>query len=88
MCDVNNQVQIEVELFARAFEISGARQWKTQLPCGSTIADLREKLRTDFQQLAPLERLSRWAVGTEFVTDSFVLNGDMCVAMIPPVSGG
>ncbi len=87
-CTVSNQIQVEVEFFAGAVGLVGARRWQTQLPTGSTIADLRGQLMTNFESLAQLEQLSRWAVGTEFVADGFVLDRDTTVAMIPPVSGG
>lgn len=87
-CIVGNEIHIEIEFFAGAVELAGARRWQSQVPAGSTIADVRGLLLANFEKLARLAPLSRWAIGTEFVADSFVLHGDTTVVMIPPVSGG
>ncbi len=81
-------LQVEVQLFAAAADRAGARQLTVQVPAAASLVELRRRL---IQNCPPLEALamnSRWAVDCEFVDVGFVIDGDLRIAMIPPVSGG
>lgn len=80
-------MHLKILSFGIAKEIIGQLEWSMQLAEAGTVADLKEKLITqfpDFQQLASL----RVAVNTEYAADDTVLNPNDEIVLIPPVSGG
>lgn len=80
-------MHLKILSFGIAKEIIGQLEWPMQLAEAGTVADLKEKLITqfpDFQQLASL----RVAVNTEYAADDTVLNPNDEIVLIPPVSGG
>jgi len=84
---------VAILLFAGAAEIVGARRVTIQVPQQATIADVEQSLCRAQNRLASLVKISRWAVGNEFVTDEFRLPSASNsprpdIALIPPVSGG
>jgi molybdopterin converting factor small subunit len=81
-------LKIDVQLFAAAADLAGSRRLQVLLPIGATLLDLRRAVAVQCPPLNVLAENSRWAVGTEFVPDSFAFSVSLSVAMIPPVSGG
>ncbi len=79
---------IEFRLFAGAAELAGARLIAVHIPAGASLTDVIQALLRDYPQLQPLAEMSRWALGTEFISGQFQFTQVGCVAMIPPVSGG
>jgi len=81
-------MNVRIRFFAGAKEIAGAEQLTIEMQSPSTIGDLRVKLtelREEFQQVASS---LLFAIGTDYVTNSFVIEPDCEVVCFPPVSGG
>ncbi|MFN3813686.1 MAG: MoaD/ThiS family protein [Aquificaceae bacterium] len=53
-----------------------------------SLAELREFLMKKHPDLRDLFRVIKFAVNEEYEDDSYELEGDERVALIPPVSGG
>jgi molybdopterin converting factor small subunit len=81
-------LQVEVQLFAAAADRAGVRQLTVQVPTAASVVELRQRLIQCCPALEALAMHSRWAVDCEFVDIDFVIDGELSIAMIPPVSGG
>jgi molybdopterin converting factor subunit 1 len=79
---------VHVQLFARARELAETALATLDLPDGSTVRDVKERLRLQYPRLAQLLSRSTIAVNDDYATDDLVLPADATVALIPPVSGG
>jgi molybdopterin converting factor subunit 1 len=79
---------IHVRLFAGLRQLVGKRDLTMELPDGSTIMELRDRLAEEYPVVRPFLRTLVYAVDEEYVpTEHVVSDGDL-VAVIPPVSGG
>lgn len=81
-------VQIEVRLFAGAAQLAGTHSLTMEIDRGSGLNQLCELLIAQQPALEGLVRVSRWAVGSDFVAGDFLIAQPLTIAMIPPVSGG
>jgi sulfur-carrier protein len=81
-------VNVRVRLFAVAKQLAGQDLILLELPQGSTLGQLREKLAAEVPQIAAILPHILFAVGSEYAKDDAVLTADSEVACIPPVSGG
>jgi molybdopterin synthase catalytic subunit len=86
----DEQIEVEVRLFAMLRERAGTGACELRLPAGATVADALELLA---EQDAPLgELLARLPVSTavnrEYAPAATVLEAGDELALIPPVSGG
>jgi molybdopterin converting factor subunit 1 len=81
-------MQTRVLLFAALREAAGTREVLVEVPDGSTVAELRQRLAADHPRLAPLLGTAAAAVNEEYVPDGARLRPGDVVALIPPVSGG
>lgn len=89
MTPTDESLELTVRLFAGAAEAVGQRSIELSIPRGAELASVVDALLQRQPQLAPLVRVSRWAVGNEFISEDYKFSektGE--VAMIPPVSGG
>jgi molybdopterin converting factor subunit 1 len=77
-----------IHLFARARDLAGTSVVTIDLPEGSTVADLRRRLREQVPALAGLLERSALAVDAEFAGESQPLRPESEIALLPPVSGG
>ncbi len=80
-------MNIEIIAFGIAKDILKGKSVQLDLPAGETVSGVKTRLITefpDFQSLASLQL----AVNAEYVDDSYVLNENDEVVLIPPVSGG
>ena len=81
-------VAVRVRFFARLREQAGAETEALEVPPGSTLADVYDKMRRKHPTLEPDRVAVRGAINQEFANwDAVVSQGDE-VAFIPPVSGG
>jgi len=81
-------MKVRVKLFAMLRERAGTGDAFQELPEGSTVNDLWDKLRRDHAGLSGVELKLLYAVNSEYVAlDHRLADGDE-VAFIPPVSGG
>ena len=81
-------VKIRILAFATAAHALGSAELETELPSGSTVADLQAELKRRSPQLRPL--LPRWAVAVNGIvaTGKQRLEEGDEIALLPPVSGG
>lgn len=81
-------MKLRVQLFASLRERAGVSELEvTDLPSGSTLAELKRRLASARPELGDLGHVSG-VVGTEYVPDEHVLRAGDEVALLPPVSGG
>ena len=81
-------MNVRVRLFAVAKQLAGQDSIILQLPEGSTLGQLRERLAAEVPQIAGVLPHILFAVGSEYAHDAAVISADSDVACIPPVSGG
>jgi sulfur-carrier protein len=81
-------VSVRVLMFAVARQLAGLETIVLELPPGSTVGQLRERLAAEVPALAPVLPQMLFAVGSRYVKDDATLRDDAEVACIPPVSGG
>jgi molybdopterin converting factor subunit 1 len=79
---------IRIHFFAVAKELAGSSQADIDLPVGSRVSDLRERLGELFPALLPILPRVRMAINSEYQPDAAVLTEPCEAALIPPVSGG
>lgn len=80
-------MNIEIIAFGIAKDILKGKSVQLEMATASTIDEVKKRLVNDypdFQSLASLQL----AVNAEYVDDSYVLNENDEVVLIPPVSGG
>lgn len=81
-------IAITVKLFAAYQEAYGVPELALELPTGSTVAAVRDRLLTEHPELTQWRDVTRFGVNLQFVEpDAPLHNGDE-VVLIPPVSGG
>lgn len=76
---------VEVRFFAVLRDRAGEDGCRVELPTGSTVASLRERVEDLFPDLPDSYAV---AVGLDYATGGRVLEDGDQVALIPPVSGG
>ncbi|MCC7338534.1 MAG: MoaD/ThiS family protein [Pirellulaceae bacterium] len=81
-------LRVEVRLFAAAADLAAARQLRLHVPAGCSLSELIAQLLDRFPTMKNLAHVSRWAVDEQFVPADFIIDRDLAIAMIPPVSGG
>ncbi|HZA23737.1 MAG TPA: MoaD/ThiS family protein [Dehalococcoidia bacterium] len=81
-------MHLDVRFFALYRERAGRSQFELELPEGSTVSDLTDKIRHYFPQLAPADVKIVVAVNTEYGEPGTILHEGDEVCLIPPVSGG
>jgi molybdopterin synthase catalytic subunit/molybdopterin converting factor small subunit len=81
-------MKIRLVAFASAGDALGATEVDLEMPDGSRVADLRERLDREHPGLGPLWPRLAIAVDGRVVTGDEPLNDGAEVALLPPVSGG
>jgi molybdopterin synthase catalytic subunit/molybdopterin converting factor small subunit len=81
-------MKIRLLAFASAGDALGTTEAELELPEGSRVADLRERLNRDYPKLAPLWPRLAIAVDGRIASPDTLLEDDVEVALLPPVSGG
>ncbi len=81
-------MRVTVKLFAAYQEAYGVPELALELPEGTPVVAVRDRLLRDRPQLEQWREVTRFGVNLEFVTgDRVLVDGDE-VVLIPPVSGG
>jgi molybdopterin converting factor subunit 1 len=81
-------MHITIRAFGIARDILNSRKMAYELDSDRhTIADLKTILQGQYSDFEKLAKLS-FAVNEEYVDDSYLLQEDDEVVLIPPVSGG
>jgi molybdopterin converting factor subunit 1 len=81
-------MMVRVRLFARAKELAGRDVIEVEVPAGTAVADLRERIAQEVPALAALVQRCVVALGGEYASDADVVAEGVEAALIPPVSGG
>jgi molybdopterin synthase sulfur carrier subunit len=82
------QITVTVKLFAAYQEACGIPELSLELPAGTTVIAVRDRLIAQYPQLAQWRDITRFGINLEFVEpDTLLQDGDEIV-LIPPVSGG
>ncbi|HVR97711.1 MAG TPA: molybdenum cofactor biosynthesis protein MoaE [Thermoanaerobaculia bacterium] len=81
-------MKIRLLAFASAGDALGTGEMELELPEGSRLADLRERLDRDHPGLGPLWRRLAVAVDGRIAPPDTFLREGCEVALLPPVSGG
>jgi molybdopterin synthase sulfur carrier subunit len=81
-------ITVTVKLFAAYQEAYQAPELTLNLPVGSSVSSVRDRLINEHPELEPWRDLTRFGINYQFVTpDTQITDGDEIV-LIPPVSGG
>lgn len=81
-------VRITVKLFAAYQEAYGVPELVLELPLGSSVETVCDRLIHDHPDLAQWRDVTRFGVNLQFVPPDTVLQPGDEVVLIPPVSGG
>jgi len=81
------KIKIKIIAFGIAKDILQSKQIDLELNSGDTISSLRQVLLQRHPEFSKLKSLS-FAVGVNYQDDSYALNENDEVVIIPPVSGG
>jgi molybdopterin synthase catalytic subunit len=81
-------MKIRLLAFASAGDALGSTEMDLELPDGSQVSDLRQRLDRDYPALAPLWPRLAVAVDGRVVSPDAALTEGVEVALLPPVSGG
>ncbi len=84
----DSTITVIVKLFAAYQEACGVSDLKLDLPLGTTVAAVRDRLIAAHPQLAQWQDLTRFGVNLQFVPPETILQSGDEVVLIPPVSGG
>lgn len=81
-------IAITVKLFAAYQEAYGVPELALEVPRGTTVVDVRDRLIADHPELAQWRDLTRFGINLQFVEADAILQSGDEVVLIPPVSGG
>ncbi|MEM6427487.1 MAG: MoaD/ThiS family protein [Cyanobacteria bacterium P01_H01_bin.119] len=79
---------VTVKLFAAYQDACGRSEITLNLPAGSVVSTVRDRLIADHPELARWQDLTRFGVNLKFVEPDTPLQSGDEVVLIPPVSGG
>lgn len=85
---MSDPVRVQVFLFAQLKDRLGDSEVSVALPARATGRDLMNALARRSPAAEPLLKVSRLAVGQEYVPWDHPLRAGEEVAVVPPVSGG
>jgi sulfur-carrier protein len=85
---MSDRITITVKLFAAYQEAYGLPELNLELPAGTTVEQLRDRLIAEQPQLEQWRDVTRFGVNLEFVEPDTVLQSGDEIVLIPPVSGG
>ncbi|MBD2071288.1 MoaD/ThiS family protein [Leptolyngbya sp. FACHB-671] len=81
-------IAITVKLFAAYQEAYGVPELTLEVPVGTTVVEVRDRLISEHPELAQWRDLTRFGINLQFVEADAVLHAGDEVVLIPPVSGG
>ncbi|WP_199245652.1 MoaD/ThiS family protein [[Phormidium] sp. ETS-05] len=85
---MSESIKITVKLFASYQEAYGVPELLLELPQGTPVVAVMERLISEKPQLGHLRDITRFGVNLQFVEAATVLHDRDEVVLIPPVSGG
>lgn len=82
------KVKVTVKLFAAYQDAYGQPEIVLELPVGTTVREICDRIRAPYPELEHLKDITRYGLNLAFVdAETPVQDGDEIV-LIPPVSGG
>jgi len=81
-------IQITVKLFAIYQEVYGVPELQLELPAGTTVAMVRDRLLAERPQLESWRDVTKLGINLELAAPDTVLQDGDEMVLIPPVSGG
>lgn len=79
---------VTVALFSGLQAMVGQKTIDVELPDGSTVAALRDRIVDDFPVLEPFMNTLVCAVGDEVVPEEHRIASGQRIELIPPIAGG
>ena len=79
---------VTVKLFAIYQETVGSGEVHLNLPLGSRVGTILDRLVADYPELESWREVTRFGINLEFVQSDTPLQPGDEVVLIPPVSGG
>jgi len=81
-------MNVRVNFFSYFKELTGTASVTEEMPDGSSLDQLHQRLITRFPKLEPMRKSTLIAVGVEYQGRDHVLKDDDEVSLFPPVQGG
>jgi MoaD family protein len=81
-------MSITIHFYSYFADLIGDREIAEEMPAGSTIGDLLQRLLPRFPALAAMQKSILIAVGVEYQNRDYVLHPGDEVSFFPPVQGG
>ena len=81
-------MRVTVTFYSYFKDLTGCTQTTEDLPAGSTLEILLEKLAARFPRLAVMQQSTLMAVGVEYQPRAYALKEGDEVSLFPPVQGG
>ena len=79
---------IKVLFFATLRDYTGSRDLDLEIPFGTTIKELTERLLSEYPVLGKVKESMIVAVNHAYIADDTVIPDNAEIAYFPPVSGG
>ncbi len=80
--------KIRLLFFATLRDRAGTKTAEVEVPAGTTVRGLKERLEQDYPGLGPSLKTALIAVNREYAQEDAVLPENAEVGLFPPVSGG
>lgn len=81
-------ITVKLKLFAAYQDAFGVPELSVDVPDGTPVSTLRDRLIQEHPELAQWQDVTRFGINLEFVPPETPLNDGDEVVLIPPVSGG
>ena len=81
-------MRVKVCFYSYFKDLTGCAATAEELPEGSTLGALFQRLAARFPKLAAMEKATLMAVGVEYRDRGYVLREGDEVSLFPPVQGG
>lgn len=81
-------MRVRVQFYSYFKDLTGTSQLDEEMPPGSTIAQLLDRLSERFPKLRAMGRSTLVAVGVEYQPAAYQLQPGDEVSLFPPVQGG
>lgn len=81
-------MKVRVTFYSYFKDLAGCTNTEEEIPPGSTLGDLLNRLYERFPRMAPMAKSTLTAVGVEYQARSYTLQEGDEVSLFPPVQGG
>ena len=81
-------MRVTISFYSYFKDLTGCKQASEELPSGSTLQDLVQKLQVRFPKLEAMQKSMLVAVGVDYQDRMYVLKDGEEVSLFPPVQGG